>query len=51
MEGEEWAITGAGFLPNLFSSVIFQLPVDLDSMECESPTQLVFLIRLLTSFD
>ena len=51
MEEEEWAIPGAGFLPDLFSSVVFQLPVGLDSPECESPTRLVFLVRLLTSFN
>ena len=44
-------ITSAGILPDLFSSVVFQLLLQPVSPRCESPTRLVFLIRLLTSFD
>ena len=38
-------------LPNLYSSVIFQLLLQPVSPRGESPTRLVFLVRLLTSFD
>ena len=44
-------ITGVGILPDLFSSVVFQLLLQLVSPRCESPTRLVFLVRLLTSFN
>ena len=51
MRGEKWIMNGAGILPNLFSSVVFQLLLQLVSPRCESPTQLFFLVWLLTSFN